>query len=117
MTPQSDTWSQASLRTPPAEMHDVMSDLIFDADGLSAIKRTQEIPAEFLDEIAAIRDIQDHDALGEFALAARIPTVVVEKWMREGFNIFDKNITVADIVQRLQRLDMDKLIATTKRLS
>jgi hypothetical protein len=107
---QSNNWSEANLL-------DTEIDFTFDADeNLTGIVRTQEIPADFLDEIAAIRDIQDHNALGNFALAARIPTVVVDHWFRQGFNIFDKNITVADIIQRLQSLDMDRLIATSKRL-
>jgi hypothetical protein len=106
----SDTWNEGTLV-------DARASLIIGADGnLEAIKREQEIPAWFLDEIRAIKDVQDSKRLGNFALAARIPTVVVEKWMREGFNIFDKNIGVSEIIQRLQSLDMDRLIATSKRL-
>lgn len=108
---KSDTWSASNL------IHDTSTELVLGHDGrIEALKYTQEIPDDFLDELAAIRDIQDNNALGNYALAARIPTVLVEKWMREGFNIFDKNIGVADIIKKLESLDLQKLRATNKRL-
>jgi len=50
-------------------------------------------------------------------LAASIPVVVVEQWMAEGFNIFDPNVKLEDIMKRLRLYDMERLIASGKRLS
>jgi hypothetical protein len=48
---------------------------------------------------------------------ASIPTVVVEKWMREGFDILtDRNITPAQIVKKLKEENLDGFLATEKRL-
>jgi hypothetical protein len=36
--------------------------------------------------------------------------------MAEGFNIYDQNNKLEDILKRLASLDMEKLITTSKRL-
>jgi len=45
---------------------------------------------------------------------ASIPTVVVEKWMREGFNIWE--VTGQEIVKRLKEQNLDGFMATDKRV-
>ncbi|AYJ85542.1 hypothetical protein D3Y57_05535 [Sphingomonas paeninsulae] len=85
-------------------------------DDKAIFKRTQDISTSFLDSLAAERGSQDSAPIGNFHKVASIPTVVVEKWMSEGFNIFDKNIKIEDILKRLASLDMEKLITTSKRL-
>ena len=48
---------------------------------------------------------------------ASIPTAVVEKWMREGFNIMtDKNITAKQIVNKLKSENLDAFLTTEKSL-
>jgi hypothetical protein len=48
---------------------------------------------------------------------ASIPTVVVEKWRREGFDIMsDRNITGAEIVSRLKAENLDGFLTTDKSI-
>lgn len=91
----------------------------FDFDSKQVVfKRTQDIDDNFLDGIADHRvdTASDFTPTGDMYLAASIPTVVVEQWLAEGFNIFDQNNKLEDIMKRLQRYDMERLIATSKRL-
>ena len=80
--------------------------------GDSAIKRSQEIPDQFFDDLAAQRLEGSETQSGEYWKVASIPAVVVEQWMREGFNIYEA--PAKDIVKRLRRLGYDKLFATSK---
>jgi hypothetical protein len=79
------------------------------------VEHSQVITDEFLDQTKALRDASSAPA-GDYHKLASIPTSVVEKWMREGFNIFDENITAAEIVKRLSAEDLGAFITTTKRV-
>jgi hypothetical protein len=52
--------------------------------------------------------------MGEFHRVASIPTVVVEKWLREGFNIWEAS--GPEIVKRLKAENLDAFMATEKRI-
>jgi hypothetical protein len=80
-----------------------------------AIKRTQEITDDFLKDNKELRDAS-HNKAGDYHKLASIPTVVVEKWMREGFNIFDKNVTAKEILTRLRTEDLHAFLTSDKRL-
>ena len=45
---------------------------------------------------------------------ASIPVVVVEKWMREGFDIMSGKHTAAEIVKRLKQENLDAFLTTEK---
>ena len=47
---------------------------------------------------------------------ASIPTVIVEKWMKEGFNIFDQNVDGKDIIKRLKAEGLDAFLTTEKSI-
>lgn len=80
-------------------------------------KHTQEIPQWHLDKLKEQRNASTQQREGEFMRVASIPTVVVEKWMREGFDILsDKNITGADIVKRLKAENLDAFLTTDKSI-
>ncbi|MGE8142279.1 hypothetical protein ACQKOE_09915 [Novosphingobium sp. NPDC080210] len=86
-------------------------------DGDKAVfKRTQDLGKHFLSNLAAKRIDTANSRMGDFHHVASIPTVIIEKWMTEGFNIYDKNVTAKDIIKRLQSLDMMGLMATSKRI-
>jgi hypothetical protein len=81
-----------------------------------AIKRTQEIPEDFLTGTKEQRDASSAPA-GDFHKVASIPVAVVEQWMREGFDVMkDRNITVKDIVARLKKENLTAFLTTNKRL-
>lgn len=97
------------------EFHDTSGRLTLDGDK-ATIRRQQEIPARFWDRLLETKRIQDSKPVGEFLQVASIPTLVVEEWFRQGFNMFDKNVTVHDILARLRAEDKDKLITTTRQI-
>jgi hypothetical protein len=80
-------------------------------------KHTQHIPQWHLDDLAEQRKASTGQREGDFMRVASIPTAVVEKWMREGFNILtDRNITGADIVKRLKAENLDAFLTTDKSI-
>ena len=93
----------------------VSTDFGENADGLF-IKHSQEIPKHFLDDLKDQRDTSTSRKEGEFMRVASIPTVVVEKWMREGFDIFDPNVNGKEIIKRLKTENLDAFLTTEKSL-
>ena len=87
-----------------------------DADTFTR-KHTQHIPQWHLDSLAEQRKRSTEQREGEFMRVASIPVAVVEKWMREGFDIMsDKNITGAEIVKRLKTENLDAFLTTEKSI-
>jgi hypothetical protein len=87
-----------------------------DSDNALVIKNQQQIPQSFLDRLKTSRDATEGNRMGDFHRVASIPTVVVEKWMREGFNIWDKNVKASEIVTKLKAEHLDAFLTTTKRI-
>jgi hypothetical protein len=79
------------------------------------IKHTQEITSEFLDRNAEDRVVSSRPS-GDFHKFASIPTSVVEKWQREGFDILKHNYSAKEIMAKLTKEDLGAFITTTKRL-
>jgi len=80
-------------------------------------KHTQYIPQSFMDGLKRERDASRGQREGNFMRVASIPTVVVEKWQREGFDIMsDRNITGAEIVSRLKAENLDGFLTTDKSI-
>lgn len=88
-------------------------DLIGTVDGF-AVKQQQFIPQSFLDDIRDIRENSLSTPMGDMVLAARIPVAVIDKWDREGFDY--NNAPVQDILHKLQLEQLERFIATKKRL-
>lgn len=95
---------------------DTENEVSFD-DDKAVFKRTQNVDDSLLDRIADKRLSTQHSRMGDMHHVASVPTVIVEKWMAEGFNIFDKNVTIPEILRRLQSEDMQRLIATSKNIT
>lgn len=75
------------------------------------IKKTQELPQEYLDSLKAERDASYKPA-GEFHRVASIPTVVYEKWLREGYDAQQEPI--AKTLAKLKAEHLDYFITTNK---
>lgn len=90
-------------------------DFLDDPDNEFVIQHSQEITDDFLARNKAARDASSAKA-GDYHQVASIPTVVVEKWMREGFNIFDENVKASEIVARLKAENLDAFLTTNKRI-
>jgi hypothetical protein len=86
-----------------------------DVDAPWVVQHTQEITDDFLDQNKAAREVSQAPAKDLHQVAA-IPTIIVEKWMREGFNIFDPNIKASEIVARLKGESLEAFITTNKRI-
>ena len=99
------------------EFLDTNTQLLLNATDDNAVRKTQQyIPSSFLDRLKDKRSASVNAPMGDMHHVASIPTSVVEKWMAEGFNIYDKNVGLKAILQRLRAEDMNGLIATAKSL-
>jgi len=89
----------------------------FNNVGEDARKHTQDIPQWHLDNLKDQRTNSSQQREGEMMKVASIPTAVIEKWMREGFNVMtDKNITAKEIVNKLKNENLDAFLTTEKSL-
>lgn len=91
----------------------VQDDFLQDGDRVIR-KNTQHISQAFLDDLKDARNESSGKPTGEFMRVASIPTVVVEKWMREGFNVWEAS--GQEIVKRLKAENLDAFLATDKKL-
>lgn len=87
-----------------------------DTDAALVVKKEQPIPQSFLDRLKDERNESSNQRMGNFVRVASIPTVVVEKWLREGFDIHDKNVKASEIVARLKAESLDAFLTTNKRV-
>ena len=84
-----------------------------DVDGVFR-KHTQQLSNDFLTRIKEQRDASKSKREGEFMSVAQIPTIVVEQWMREGFDIFSGEHSASEIVKRLKQQNLDAFLTTEK---
>ena len=77
-------------------------------------KHTQSISQSFLDDLKDSRNSSKDQNEGEFMKVASNPVIVVEQWMREGFNIYEA--TGQEIVKRLKDQNLDGFMATEKSI-
>ena len=84
-----------------------------DVDGVFR-KHTQQINQSFLDNVAEQRNRSREQREREFMSVAQIPTIVIEQWMRDGFDIFSGEHSAAEIVKRLKRENLDAFLTTEK---
>ena len=82
-------------------------------DGLY-IEHHQNITQSFLDRLKDVRNGSTAAPAAEFHLAASIPTIVYEKWLREGYDVQQEPINKT--LARLRNEHLDAFIATDKRL-
>lgn len=95
------------------DMHDIKTDFI--QQGKDVIrKNTQHIPDHFLRTLKAERDASMSQREGEFMKVASIPVAVIDKWKREGFDIYQVN--GKEILKKLKEEDLDAFITTNKSI-
>lgn len=93
----------------------VVNEFDHDADGL-LLKKTQDIPTWYIDGLKEQRNRSTEQREGELMRVASIPVVIVEKWMKEGFNILDGSKSGTEIVKRLKAENLDAFLTTDKRV-
>lgn len=94
------------------KLRDVQWDINDNVDGL-LVRKDQEITSDFLDQLADDR-LASKAPAGDFHKIASIPVVVVEKWLREGFDIYREDAKA--ILKKLRDEDLTAFIATTKKV-
>lgn len=77
------------------------------------VRFSQEITDEF------VQDIQDRftgatDPTGNFLFVGAVPAAIADRWMREGYNIFEE--PVRNTLARLKAENFGKFVATSKRV-
>ena len=97
----------------PKELQQSATDFIWETGGVTR-KYTQNITQAFLDDLKDARNESTKQRSGEYERIASIPTVVVEKWLREGFDLW--KATGPQIVRKLQSEDLGAFMATEKRV-
>ena len=93
-------------------LHDVEWDLGQNADGLF-IKKEQYISDEFL---TANRDarFESKAPSKEFHRFASVPVAVVEKWLKEGFDVYKESPKA--IIKRLRAENLEAFLTSNKSL-
>lgn len=84
-------------------------------DGLF-VKEYQDVPDSLLTNNRQLRheSVASRDDFHQFA---SIPVVIVDKWLREGFDVMsNRNITAKQIIAKLNAEGLDAFITTNKRL-
>ena len=102
-------------KSPLINIHDVNHRLLQSSQDL-AVERTQNITDDFIrgnreeydDSLSATVDPDGYHRV------ARIPTAVVEKWLMEGFSIYEHSHR--DIIKKLREEDLDYFITSKKAL-
>lgn len=84
------------------------------SEDFERFERRQEITDDFLDHNAELRHQSMTNPMGDMHHVAKIPTAVVDKWMREGFDIFQAS--AKQIVARLKSEDLGAFLTTRKQI-
>lgn len=93
-------------------LSDVHWDINDNVEGL-LVRKDQEITSDFLDQLADDR-LASKAPSRDFHKLASIPVVVVEKWLREGYDIYQMDAKA--ILKKLRDEDLTAFIATTKKV-
>lgn len=94
-------------------IHDLKVDFDENQDGL-IIQKSQNITQEYLDSLKEHRFESKRRPSGDYLRVASIPVVVIEKWMREGFDFY--NEPASKIVAKLKADGLDGLLTTDKQV-
>jgi len=95
------------------DMHDIQTDFIQQGEDVVR-KSTQYIPDDYLRSLKTERDNSMNQREGDFMRVASIPVAVVEKWTREGFDIYQ--VSGKEILKKLREEDLDAFITTKKSI-
>jgi hypothetical protein len=79
-----------------------------------AVKGKQEVDSSFLSDLSDLRTRSANQKEGNMMKVASIPVVVVDKWMREGFDVF--KASAKEIVAKLKAEDLGHFMATNKNI-
>ena len=93
-------------------LHDVEWDIGENTDGLF-VKKEQFIPDEFLKSNLDAR-FESKERAREYHRFASIPVVVVEQWLKQGFDVYKESPKA--IVARLKKENLEAFLTSNKSL-
>ena len=97
------------------DIDDVNTRLILDSDTRNFnFEKTQHISSDFMDSLKAQRENSMGLLEGEMMSVARVPAIVYEKWLKEGFDIMKEPAHA--IVARLKQENLDGFLTTKKKV-
>lgn len=92
--------------------HDAAWDIGENADGLF-VKKEQFIPDEFLTMNRDAR-FESKERAKEYHRFASIPVVVVEQWLKEGFDVYKESPKA--IIKKLKQENLEAFLTSNKSL-
>lgn len=86
---------------------------LLESAGELGVHYTQDIPDHF------VQDIQDrftgaNDATGNFLFVGSVPSALADRWMREGYNVFEEPIRKT--LAKLKAENYGKFVGTSKSI-
>ena len=54
--------------------------------------------------------------MGNYHRVASIPVIVADKWMKEGFNIYDGSVTPKEIIKKLKEENLEAFLTSNKSI-
>ena len=85
------------------------------SDGLF-VKKEQNIPDDFIQNNKAQRIESSNKKMGNYHKLASIPVAIADKWMREGFNIYDGSVSPQEIIKKLKQEDLEAFLTSNKSI-
>lgn len=79
-----------------------------------AIKRTQEIPDWYLDELKSDKLDSTRAPAGDFHRVCAVPVALYEQWLAEGYDVHKE--PAEETCKRLRAAHLDAFITTNKRI-
>jgi hypothetical protein len=86
---------------------------LVESAGDTGVMFSQEITDEFVQDIQE-RFTGANDPTGNFLFVGAVPSAVADRWMREGYNVFQEPIRKS--LARLKAENFGKFIGTSKRI-
>jgi hypothetical protein len=96
------------------QIFDNINRFITGPGGELAIKRTQEIPEWFLDDLRASKLDSTTAPAGDFHRVCAVPAGLAEQWLAEGYDVYKQ--PAAETIKRLRAAQLDAFITTNKRI-
>lgn len=97
------------------DINDVNARFILDSDTRNLnFEKTQHISSDFMDSLKAQRENSLGLAEGDIMSVAKVPAIVYEKWLTEGFDIMKEPAHA--IVARLKQESLDGFLTTKKKV-
>lgn len=93
------------------KIHGLLKGLVKGPGDELAVKREQYIPDDYLKSLDAERDARKRAPDMEFALLCSVPVALADEWLaRDGFNIYSGEADPNEIIRRLRKAEMERLI-------